>query len=116
MSTGMKLWWVEHHYRANEFSGQEVEVTKTGSKYHYFTSNGENLKAEIETGRCFSASIIGLLRGKCWRNQAQFVAQTRLGVVWEQIGGAVWNKPVPPHLTYEDVLRIARDLHVEIKM
>jgi hypothetical protein len=104
----------------NEHEGEEVEVSKTGSKYHHIKDR--DWRVRIEDGIVVDLNVRSpVVIGKCWQNRESYIESSRLGVLWilirrsfETYTGECWK--VPPHMTYETALRIARDLKIEVKM
>ena len=116
----MKLWMVLDRISVTERDGEEVEVAKTGSKYHHLKDRPYRVR--IDDGFLVDLDVRNpRVLGKCLRSREEYIERSRLGRLWELIrrsftvySGECWK--VPPHITYETALRIARDLKIEVKL
>lgn len=117
----MKLWIVlDRIGGTNEHCGEEVEVAKTGSKYHHIKDR--DWRVRIDDGVVVDLNVRNPREiGRCWRNRDDYLEYTRLGKVWALIRqsfaqyiGECWK--IPPHMTFETALRIARDLRIKVDL
>ena len=115
----MKLWVVFNAITIDEHSGEEVEVAKTTATYHYLKDRP--LRVRIENGCVTNRFGLGPQLGTAFRDRQAYIEQSRLGKTWVLIRRSFTayvgsNYNVPPHMTYEMALRIARDLRIEVNL
>ena len=116
MKVGDKLWMVIGTVFKSPPRQEAVTVTKIGRKYAYLSNLQFRVKLDtwaVETN--WTSREAGYEQGRVWESEDDFLYACRKTILWGQIRWAIIEERAVPPESYEDMLRIARDLQIEIK-
>jgi hypothetical protein len=112
---GDKLWMVLPE-RFGVTRQEPVTITRLGRKYAYLNSINFRVRrdtGEVENG--WGPREPGTVVGKVWASEEIYLYACRKLNTWKQIQNAFNSYRAVPPESYEDMLRIARDLKIEVK-